>query len=140
MNIYKTYKFYTERKQRIAAYAFTPIGEQGGNPHIHVLLVFCSHKDHFEKKLADWVFEQFLKGEKEVVEDEITGVIYHPKLKLIPIIEGKSKKSFLYWMKSNYYRKVVTYLRMEQACLAKDSNLIPIDRPRAINQKMSSRL
>lgn len=142
MNELKTYKFYTAKKQRIAAYAFMPVGE---NPHIHVLLVFCSPKDHFDKKTADWVYSAFLKGEAETVTDEVTGIVYHPKLELIPVLDGKPKKTFLEYMKKNYYKKVTTKIRMDQVYLMKtmgaDSRFdaIPVGKPTYTSMKLSNR-
>lgn len=134
MSEFKTYKFYTAKKQRIAAYMFAPVGD-----NFHVLLVFCSHKDNFNKKMADWVFSQFTAGHTATITDEVTGVTYHPKLETIPVISGKSKKSFVDWMDANFYRKIYKILRYDQPVLFRAGEKVikmgkPISRPYKLSE------
>lgn len=117
MNEFKTYSFYTKKKQRVAAFATRIQGEN----ILHIGIFICSRKDHFSKTISDMVYHNWVvAGYPETVSITNTpGVVYHPIVEKIPIIDNKPKKTFLEWMKANYYKMDYQRFQYTQEILTK---------------------
>lgn len=138
--IYKTYKFYTAKKQRIAAFASR--AEQQGI--LIVTLLFCSAKDSFSKELANNIYEALITGKATHVTTakgdyyQFGGFSWHPQVVTVPVLDGKPKKSFLEYMKKNYYRKADYQMVYKQTLLVGQGKTpIAVSKPRGI-YKMSA--
>lgn len=108
MSVYKTYKFYTGKNQRIAAFA-----RERSDKQLEIFLLFCSPKDHFSRREANITYFAILDGQLRITpsqsgqsnySDEVTGITYHPEIVLIPLGE-KPKLDFIHWMQEHYFRK-----------------------------------
>lgn len=114
-----TYKFYTKDNQRIAAFC----RELDSFGNREVLLLFCSQKDNFSKKVAkqfyqDWLFNRLLVGPGDGSFISTDGRIWHPET-LTVRIESDLRAWFLDYMESNYYRKGTSRQRYTQPILYK---------------------
>lgn len=108
MSVYKTYKFYTGKNQRIAAFA-----REQTYGKLEIFLLFCSPKDHFSRREANIVYSNILDGQLVVISlengqmsfrDDETGITYHPEIFSIDPGE-KPKLAFIHFMQQHYFRK-----------------------------------
>lgn len=142
MTEYATYAFYTERNQRIAAFC-RPFGEG----KLEILLLMCSAKDHFHKRVAKDFYSAWKADEVLSVGAggfQVSYHIFHPKVFYIDPA-GDPKKAFLDFMERGYYRKKEIHFReysdFEQFCLYQKgrNGMIPVSKPKRIYTKLDAR-
>lgn len=101
---YSNLKRYDARMKRIAI--FGRLIED----KIEIFELRCSKKDHFNKKLAKQVYEQYLTDGSTVCEE----CEYHPVIYLIiPENPEKPKWSFLRYVNEKFFRLFITVFRYE---------------------------
>ena len=101
--IFKTFKFYNSKKQRIGVF-----GKDNGDGILKLVIFRCSTKDHFSKKQAREAFELYDEG-------KITDY-YHPQRIDVRIENGDSAGwTFINFCHENYYRKqsILTFVEEE---------------------------
>jgi len=108
----RTYRFYTSDGRRLAAYAKV-YDVSAVMQHLHIVLIACSKKDNFSKRIADEAYLKWTPGSWKVTLDFPPkkkhllpqSIIFHPKVVTVILEEGiDSKKQFLDYMTQNYYR------------------------------------
>jgi|694.fasta_scaffold00478_100 hypothetical protein len=107
----KNFKRYLEDGRRVAAFGRELIGE------VEIFLLYCSVKDHFNKRFAKHMYEiyknaksiQYLKEEFKI----------HPVILRIPIQEGDSAEyTFKRYMRENFYKAFVFNEYCKRECIA----------------------
>lgn len=128
-----TYRFYTNRAQRIAAF-----GKIVDNK-LQIVEFRCSHKDNFSKEIAMILFglyQQLVREGKNPLKEGISlqfkgklhhapkEIIFHPLLTAeLDLQEGVHlKKQFLEFMEANYYRMVTYPVQYERTRLVRSRN------------------
>lgn len=106
-----TFKFYTERDQRIAAFA------EVANDQLMIVLFICSSKDSFSKKMAKVAFEHWKRSLPHTPVYAV-GHLFHPR-QLVIYFKGDARAEFLNYMELNFYRKGIHVLHYEQPILYK---------------------
>lgn len=118
--VIKDFQKYTETGHRVAAFATENIK---GN--IMIFLLFCNPKDHFRKKTADKVYEQW------GIDSSSIRTHFHPKIIHLPLEEGNSVGyTFGKYMRENFYKKVSTIEKVGAKIdyLYKPNNRIVLDK------------
>ena len=94
MEIFKNFKRYTHRGERLAILAKEVDGE------LEVFILKCSKSDFFKKILAKIVYTWYLEGEP-LLDD------YHPKIVKVAIEEGNTAKYTFKSFCDLYYKRSV---------------------------------
>ncbi len=93
-NVIITYKYYDDRKRRVAIMA-----KKLPLEHMEITIITCSKKDAFNKKFARNALT--LLDVADTVR--VMGAEFHPK-RVILSHAGKFKDTFFEWCNDNYYK------------------------------------
>ena len=106
---YRTYKYYNEKGDRLAIFGLEVLPGE-----LHISIFRCSKKDQFSKEAARQAFDCVRADDppmsfyKEVTSPKFSAIIYRKhevENHVIPVEDGKPKKTFLEYCKSNYFKK-----------------------------------
>lgn len=101
MEILKTYKFYNKDGRRLAIFGkFLEDTLFGGTPTLQVVVIPCSKRDQFSKKIARRLYDEIDNG---IVYEEVPS---HGSFN-VPVLCGSHKAEFLKFCNTHFYKKVV---------------------------------
>lgn len=130
MPYYVTYKFFDEKKRRLAIFAIPthevvdgPIDPDGQPSKVRVYIIPCSKKDTFSKKRAKELFIEFMEFRRLGFD----GALAHPIELQIAVKDDKPKFTFLKWCEENYFKYRKVDFALNTPVLSRGEEILDID-------------
>jgi hypothetical protein len=101
MEILKTYKFYNKDGRRLAIFGkFLEGSLFSDSPTLQVVIIPCSKRDQFSKKVANRLYGEIDNG-------EVYGEIPAHGSYNVPVLNGSHKAEFLKFCNVHFYKKMI---------------------------------